>query len=101
MLKLGLLVRLEAKSGKEQALADFLAAGVELTNQEATTPVWFAFQLSPTTFGIFDAFATEEHRQAHLAGNMANSLMARMDELLAVPPSIEFVDVLGTKIQPA
>ena len=99
MLKLGLLVRLEAKPGEEQALEEFLAAGVELTNREATTPVWFAFQLSPSTFGIFDAFATEEHRQAHLAGNMANSLMARMDELLAVPPSIEFVDVLGTKIE--
>jgi quinol monooxygenase YgiN len=98
MLKLGLLVRLEAKPGKEQALADFLDAGVELTNQEATTPVWFAFQLTPNTFGIFDAFASEEHRQAHLAGNMANSLMARMDELLAVPPSIEFVDVLGAKV---
>lgn len=101
MLKLGLLVRLEAKPGKEQALEEFLAAGVELTNQEPTTPVWFAFQLTPTTFGIFDAFASEEHRQAHLAGNMANSLMARMEELLAVPPSIEFVDILGTKIQPA
>jgi len=97
MLKFGLLVRLEAKPGMEQALNDFLDAGVELTNQEATTPVWYAFQLSPTTFGIFDAFATEEHRQAHLAGNMANSLMARMDELLAAPPSIGFVDVVGMK----
>ena len=97
MVTCGLIVRLEAKPGKEQAVADFLAAGLELTNQEATTPIWFALQLTPTTFGIFDAFATEEHRQAHLAGNMADALMARADELLASPPSIEPVDIFAMK----
>ena len=97
MMICGLIVRLEAKSGKEQALADFLAAGLELTNREATTPIWFALRLSPSTFGIFDAFASDEHRQAHLTGNMANQLMSRVDELLASPPSIEPVDVLGMK----
>ena len=97
MVKYGLFVRLEAKPGKEQAVADFLAAGLELTNQEATTPIWFALKLSPTVFGVFDAFASEEHRQAHLAGNMANALMARVDELLASPPSVEPVDILAVK----
>jgi quinol monooxygenase YgiN len=77
-IKCGLLVRLEAKPGKEQAVADFLAAGVEMTNREAGTPIWFALKLSPTTFGVFDAFASEEDRQAHLAGNMAKSLMSRV-----------------------
>lgn len=97
MVKCGLIVRLEAKPGKEQAVADFLAAGLELTNREATTPIWFALKLSPTTFGVFDAFASDEHRQAHLAGNMAQSLMARVEELLASPPSVEPVDILGMK----
>ena len=97
MVKFGLIVRLEAKPGKEQAVADFLAAGLELTNREATTPIWFALKLSPTTFGVFDAFASDEHRQAHLAGNMAQSLMARVEELLASPPSVEPVDILGMK----
>ena len=97
MIKYGLFVRLEAKPGKEQAVADFMEAGLELTSQEATTPIWFALQLSPSTFGVFDAFASEEHRQAHLTGNMANSLMARVDELLVGPPSIEFLDVMGMK----
>ena len=97
MIVCGLIVRLEAKPGRERALEDFLNAGLELTNQEATTPIWFALKLSPTTFGIFDAFATEEHRQAHLAGNMADALMARADELLASPPSIEPVDILAMK----
>ena len=99
MIKYGLFVRLKAKTGKEKAVADFLAAGLELTNQEATTPIWFALQLSPTTFGVFDAFATAEDRQAHLAGNMAKALMSRVEELLASPPSIESVDILGMKNQ--
>ena len=99
MIVCGLIVRLEAKPGKEQALEDFLSAGLELTNHEATTPIWFALKLSPTTFGIFDAFASDEHRQAHLAGNMANQLMSRVDELLASPPSVETVDVIAMKNQ--
>jgi len=97
MVKYGLIVRLEAKLGKEQAVADFLAVGLELTNQEANTPIWFALRLSPTTFGVFDAFASEADRQAHLGGNMAQSLMSRVEELLASPPSIEFVDVMHMK----
>ena len=99
MIKCGLFVRLEAKPGKEQAVADFLAAGLDLTNREATTPIWFALQLSPTTFGVFDAFASEEDRQAHLAGSMAKALMSSAEELLAIPPSIESMDVLAMKNQ--
>ena len=100
-IKCGLFVRLEAKPGKERAVRDFLVSGLDLTNQEAGTPVWFALQLSPTTFGVFDAFASEEDRQAHLAGDMANALMSRVDELLLKPPSVEPVDILGMKNQVA
>jgi len=96
-MKYALFVRLEAKPGKEQAVADFLDAGLELTNREATTPIWFALKLSPTTFGVFDAFANEADRQAHLKGDMAGTLMARASELLATPPSVELIDVLAMK----
>ncbi|GLQ89795.1 antibiotic biosynthesis monooxygenase [Dyella flagellata] len=99
MVKCGLLVRLEAKPGREQAVADFLAAGLEMTNREAGTPIWFAIKLSPTTFGVFDAFANEAGRQAHLNGDMAKALMARASELLATEPSVEPIDVLAMKNQ--
>src|SRR6516225_6194721 len=99
MITKALFVRLEAKPGKEHAVADFLDAGLEMTNREATTPIWFALKLSLTTFGVFDAFASEEDRQAHLHGGMAQSLMARAGEMLACPPSIEQFDVLGMKNQ--
>jgi quinol monooxygenase YgiN len=97
MIKFALFARLEAKPGKEQAVADFLAAGLDMANQETTTPIWFALRLSPTTFGIFDAFDTEANRQAHLTGPIAQALMAKADELFSVPPSIEAIDVLGLK----
>jgi quinol monooxygenase YgiN len=97
MIEKALFVRLEAKPGKEQAVADFLAAGLQMTNQEANTPIWFALKLSPTTFGVFDAFASEGDRQAHLHGDMAGALMARASEMLASAPSVEQIDVLGMK----
>ncbi len=99
MIKYALFARLEAQPGKEQAVAEFLNAGLELANQETTTPIWFALRLSPTTFGIFDAFSSEADRQAHLNGPIAQALMARAGELLASAPVIEPIEVLGLKNQ--
>jgi quinol monooxygenase YgiN len=90
-----------SQAGQGASGGRLLAAGFEMTNREATTPIWFALRLSPTTFGVFDAFASEEDRRAHLAGNMAKALMSRIDEMLAKPPSVEPVDILGMKNQPA
>jgi quinol monooxygenase YgiN len=98
MLKVALFVRLEAKAGKENAVAKFLEAGLALANQEAATPVWFALRLGPSTFGVFDAFADESGRQAHLNGPIAQALMAKAPELFAQSPAIEQIDVLGAKL---
>lgn len=98
MIKVGLLVRLEAKTGKEQDLAAFLRAGRSLAEGEPATLVWFAFQLGPTTFGIFDAFADETGRAAHLSGQIAAALGQQAPDLLARPPVIERVDLLGAKL---
>lgn len=101
MIRCALFVRLEAKPGKEQAVVEFLATGLAMADQEASTPVWLALRLSPTTFGIFDAFETEEGRRAHLNGPIAQALMAHAGELFAKPPTIESIDVLGLKNRPA
>jgi quinol monooxygenase YgiN len=98
MLKLGLFVRLEAKAGKEDEVAAFLKQGLQLANAEATTPLWFALRIGPTTFAIFDSFENETGRQAHLNGPIAKALMAQAPHLLATPPSIEPVEVLGAKL---
>ena len=98
MLNVSLFVRLEAKPGKEQDVAAFLKQGLELANQEATTPVWFALRLGPSTFGVFDAFRDEAGRQTHLNGPIAQALMAQAPNLLSAPPAIERIDVLGAKV---
>ena len=97
-MKNALFVRLEAKPGKEQEVAKFLQAGLGLAQEERTTPVWFALQLGPSTFGIFDAFADEAGREAHLNGPIAQALGANAPALLAKAPSIERIDVLGAKL---
>lgn len=98
MVSLSLFVRLEAKPGKENAVAAFLKQGLELANQETRTPIWFALRLGTSTFAIFDAFRDEQGRQNHLNGPIAQALMAQAPELLASPPVIEPMDVLGAKL---
>jgi quinol monooxygenase YgiN len=98
MVHVGLLVRIEAKSGKEQAVADLLKGALALANAEPATRVWFGIQLGPSTFGVFDAFADESGRQAHLSGQIAAALMAKAPELLSQPPVIEKVDILAAKL---
>jgi quinol monooxygenase YgiN len=98
MLTVGLFARLEAKPGKEEEVAAFLRQGLQLANQETTTPLWFALRLGPATFAIFDAFRDEAGRRAHLDGPIARALMAQAPSLLATPPVIERVDVLGAKL---
>ena len=98
MVNTALWVRLEAKAGKEKDVEAFLLGGLELVEQEPATTAWFALQLNPTTFGIFDAFPDEAGRDAHLAGRVAEALMAKAGELFASPPQIVKVDVLASKL---
>ena len=101
MLTKSLFVRLEAKPGKEEDVAAFLKQGLKLAHQETTTPLWFSLRLGPATFGVFDAFRDEAGRQNHLNGPIAQALMAQAPTLLAAPPVIERVDVLGAKLPAA
>ncbi len=98
MVKLALYVRLEARPGKEQEVEAFLLSGLPLVEEEPGTVAWFGLKLGPSTFGIFDAFADEGGRDAHLSGKVAAALMAKAGELFASPPSIEQVDVLAAKL---
>jgi quinol monooxygenase YgiN len=97
MVKVALLVRLEAKTGKEQELAAFIKSALPLAQAEDFTIHWFALQIGPSTFGIFDTFESEDGRNAHLAGDIAKALMAKAPELLSQDPQIEFVDLLAVK----
>ncbi len=97
MEKFALLARVEAKPGKENEVLNFLKTALPLAEAEPETVRWYALQLGPSTFGIFDTFNTEEGRQAHLDGKIAEALMANASELLATAPVIEKVDLLAIK----
>jgi quinol monooxygenase YgiN len=97
MAKVALVVRLVAKSGKEEALRSFLAGAEPLAKAESFTPAWFALRTAPNVFYIVDAFANDADRDKHLNGEIAKALLAKAPELLAEPPAIEKADVLGYK----
>jgi quinol monooxygenase YgiN len=95
MEAIGLLVRLEARSGKEADAEAFLKLALPLALDEKGTLKWYAIKLGPGKFGIFDTFANEAGRNAHLNGEIAKALTARANELFAVPPQVEKVEVLA------
>jgi quinol monooxygenase YgiN len=97
-VNVALYVALEAKPGKEEAVAEFLRQGRALVEAEPATIAWFGIRLGPSSFAIFDAFPDEAGRQAHLAGKVAAALMAKAGDLLAQPPSIKKADVLASKL---
>ena len=96
-VKLGLLVRLEAKPGKGEALGEFLKAGRELALAEEQTVTWYAFKIDETHYGIFDTFESAEGRQAHIDGEIPKALGQVADDLLASAPDIAPIDVLAVK----
>jgi len=95
--KKSLLARLHAKSGKEDELKTFLEGALPAAEAEEKTIAWYALQIDESTFGIFDTFAGEDGRQAHLDGEIAEALFARADELLTEPPQVEKVEILAAK----
>ena len=97
MVTVGLFVTMQAKPGKEQEVADFLASALPLAEAEPATSAWFAIKLAGDRFGIFDVFPDDEGRQAHLDGPIAAALMAKAADLLATPPEIMRIDVLASK----
>ena len=99
MVKLALLARMEAKPGKAEEAAAFLRSALPLAQRESGTSVWFAWRIGSSTFGIFDAFADESGRQAHLSGQIAAALMAKAPDLFVGTPNIEKLDVLAAKLK--
>ena len=98
MDKVGILARVVAKVGKEEAVATFLKSALPLAEGEKATTVWYAIRMGQREFGIFDAFPDQNGRQAHLSGPIAKALMEKAPELLDGPPQIENVDVLAAKL---
>jgi quinol monooxygenase YgiN len=98
MVNVALFVRLEAKPGKEAAVAEFLRGALPLVEKEPATNPWFAVQMGPSSFAIFDAFPDDAGRETHLNGPVGAALKEKASELFAQPPMIEKLNVLAAKV---
>lgn len=99
--RVGLLVRLDANKGMEDEIAKLLMGAKAIVDAEPATATWYAMRLSPTSFGIFDTFATDAARDAHLTGGVPaalSALMSKYPNLLERPPVIEKIDILAIKL---
>jgi quinol monooxygenase YgiN len=94
MEAIGLLVTLEARSGKEADAEAFLKSAQPLALNEEATLKWYAIKIGQRKFGIFDTFGNEAGRNAHLTGEIAKALGALDNELFASPPQVEKVEIL-------
>ena len=98
MTTVALYLRLEAKPGREQEIEDLLKVARAAVMNEPETRAWFALRIGPSTFAVFDAFADEQGRQAHLGGAAVADLMARAPDLFANSLEIVRVDVVADKL---
>ncbi|SEC48934.1 Quinol monooxygenase YgiN [Streptomyces sp. 3213] len=97
-MKVGLLVRIDAKPEHADEVEALLRGAQELAELEQGTVTWFAFRENATTFGVFDTFEDEQGRQAHLTGRIAAALGEIAETKLSAPPVIAPVDLLGAKV---
>jgi quinol monooxygenase YgiN len=96
MEAIGLLVKLEAHAGKEAEAEAFLKSAQRLALNEKGTLKWYAIKIGLGKFSIFDTFANEAGRNAHLTGEIAKALGARASELFAVSPQVDKVEILAS-----
>ena len=97
MIDRALLVRIEAKEGKEDEVESFLRDALAAVREEDKTIDWFAVKFGKRDFAIFDTFPDESGRLAHLAGKVGRALIAKTPTLIEGLPKIEHAEVLASK----
>ncbi|WP_340202592.1 hypothetical protein [Ascidiimonas sp. W6] len=95
----GLLVIMKAKAGKSAAIESFLLAGKQLVKDEPETVAWYAIQIAEDTYAIFDTFADDKGRDAHLNGKVAAALMQNAPLILEgfEAAAIQKIAILASK----
>jgi quinol monooxygenase YgiN len=96
--KFAIWAQLEAKPGKESEVESFLISAQPMAEQEPGTTTWYALKIGPGKYGIFDTFADEEARNAHINGEIAKALFARAPDLFSKPPEIDRPTILAAKV---
>ena len=97
MAKQAIWVMLKAKPGKENDVEAFLKQGATLSNDEPQTVTWYGVKIAPGMYGVFDTFADEAGRDAHLNGAIAKALMAMAPDLFSNEIKIETMEIVASK----
>jgi len=98
MNRFALLVRIEAKAGKEEDVEKLLTSAIKYVEQDPNTPVWQVLRFGPATFGLFQAFLTKEARDFQLAGPVSLLFSQNAGHLFARPPHFEKADIMAEKL---
>ena len=97
MSRVAIWAQLESKPGKEKEVEEFLKSAQPLAEREAGTLSWYAIKMGPGKYGIFDTFADDKGRDAHLNGEIAKALFAKAADLFSKAPDISKPEVLAVK----
>ena len=96
MATVGVLARFEFKIEATAAAEEFFENGRMVVEGQPTSTRWYAFRMSPTTFGAFAVFANEADRDALLAAGGPKASRANED-LFAELPSFEKVVIVAAR----
>lgn len=97
MDKLAIWAQMEAKPGKEQEVEAFLKSAQPMAEREQGTTTWYALKIGQNKYGIFDTFADDKGRDAHLNGEIAKALFAKAKDLFTKEPEITKPTILAVK----
>ena len=82
-LKIYVSIKLKAKEGKSEELAQLLkSAGEIVAKEEAQTHFWVATRLDERNFYICDAFSNTTGMEAHFEGTVAQKLKSVAEDLV-------------------
>lgn len=73
---------LKVHEGKASNVWNFLPGGKMLVDDKPETVSWHARQPSNNTYAIFDTFAGNDERHAHLNAKVADALVENAPEIL-------------------
>jgi hypothetical protein len=93
-----LFVKLEAKPGKENEVAKFLATGKAWSNKSPKQPPGLAFDLAKPPSPSSTHFRMMPDATRTCQEKLPKALMEKAPELLAEPPNIEKADVLADRL---
>lgn len=95
----GLLVIMKSKEAKTVDVESFLNVGKRLVGDEPMTLSWYAIKIDKLTYAIFDTFAGDEGRDAHLTGKVASALMENAPSILEgfEASAIQKIEILASK----